>query len=61
MATTVATKTIQIKCINKSDRPNPHERITHVGGYEDKRWKITQQEAIRYIESEEWRFWVKPT
>ena len=27
-------KTIQIKCINKSDRPNPHERILNVGGLE---------------------------
>jgi hypothetical protein len=60
MTTTVATKTIQIKCINKSDRMNPHERITHVGGYEDKQWKITQEEAIAYIENKEWRFWVKP-
>lgn len=58
--TTTATKTCQIKCINKSDRTNPHERITHVGGYETKPWKITQEEAIAYIETREWRFWVKP-
>jgi Protein of unknown function (DUF3892) len=60
MATTTATKTCEIKCINKQDRPNPHARITHVGGYETERWKITQQAAIEYIESEEWKFWVKP-
>jgi hypothetical protein len=62
MATTTTTKTqtIQIKCINKSDRMNPHERITHVGGFSDKQWKITQQEAIDYIERGEWKFWVKP-
>ena len=53
-------KTCQIKCITKRDRPNPHERITHVGGYETSSWKLTQQEAINYIESGEWRFWVKP-
>src|SRR5687767_4773655 len=58
MATTTATKTVQIKCINKAYRYNPHERITHVGGYEDKRWKITQQDAISFIENGEWKFWV---
>ncbi|CCE03032.1 DUF3892 domain-containing protein [Bradyrhizobium sp. STM 3809] len=60
MATIAKTKTCEIKCINKSDRFNPHERITHVGGYEDRPWKITQETAIALIESEEWQFWVKP-
>jgi hypothetical protein len=60
MATTTATKTCQIKCINKSERFNPHERITHVGGYQDTPWKLAQEQAIAYIESGEWKFWVKP-
>ena len=51
-------QTIQIKCINKSDRYNPWERITHVGGLTDKQWKITQAAAISHIESGEWRFYV---
>ena len=54
----MAAKVVQIKCINKRDRPNPHERITHVGGYESSQWKITQQEAIQYIERGEWNFYV---
>jgi hypothetical protein len=33
MTTPTETKTCQIKCINKSDRFNPHERITNIGGY----------------------------
>lgn len=60
MATTVAIKTAQIECINKSDRFDPHERITHVGGSQPDRWKITQEQAIALIENGEWRFWVKP-
>ena len=56
----MAKNTAQIKCINKSDRENPWERITHVGGFTDKQWKITQSEAIQFIESGEWEFWVKP-
>lgn len=62
MATTteVATKTIQIQCINKLDRPNPHERIKAVGGSQNGGWKISQQTAIDYIERNEWKFFVKP-
>ena len=57
---TLATKlqTAEIKCINKRDRPNPHERITHVGGYGTSRWRITREEAIGMIERKEWNFYV---
>jgi hypothetical protein len=62
MATTAATatKTTQIQCINKRDRPNPHERITHIGGAQNGGWKITQEQAINFIERKEWAFWVQP-
>ncbi len=50
---------IQIQCINKSDRYNPHERITHVGGIQNgDRWRLTEDEAIAGIESGKWSFYV---
>jgi hypothetical protein len=50
----------EVLCINKSDRYNPHERITHIGGINDDRtrWKITQEKAIEGIESGTWSFYV---
>jgi len=51
---------LRIDCINKTERYNPHERISHVGGVnpgQTTRWKITQAQAISYIESKEHTFY----
>jgi len=50
----------QVLCITKSDRFNPHERITHIGGAnaDKSRWRITQEKAIEGIESGKWAFYV---
>lgn len=52
--------TARIRCVNKSDRYNPHERITHVGGSNDdgSLWRISQGQAIEGIEDGRWRFFV---
>lgn len=51
--------TAQIKCISRTERMNPHERLTHVGGYRDSQWKITLQDAIGKIERGECAFVVQ--
>jgi hypothetical protein len=50
---------VEIKCINKSDRSNAHERIRNVGGVngDGSRWRLTEDEAIAGIKSGKWKFW----
>ena len=50
----------EVKCINKTDRPNPHERIRAIGGVnsDGTNWKLSQQDAIRGIEDGKWSFYV---
>ena len=51
---------VEIKCINKSDRSNPHERILSIGGTnpDGTRWKFSQQQAIKHIEDGTYNFYV---
>ena len=45
----------QVLCINKRNRADPHERITHIGG---RGWKLTQRQAIGAIEEDPRAFYV---
>ena len=51
---------IEIMCINKTNRIDPHERIQYVGGINsDKtRWKLSVDQAIAGIREGEWAFHV---
>jgi hypothetical protein len=50
----------EIRCINKSDRYNAHERIINIGGlnYDQTTWKISVSEAIKGIKNGTWEFYV---
>jgi hypothetical protein len=51
---------VRITCINKNDRNNPYERITHIGGVnaDGSKWKMTQQDAIKAINEGKFTFHV---
>ena len=52
---------VEIRCINKSDSSNPHERILHIGGVnaDGTRWKLSHTEAIHCIIQDTHLFYVK--
>lgn len=56
----MAAQSVQIHCINKTPRNDPHDRISHVGGWNaDKtRWKMTQPAAVAAAEAGTYRFFV---
>jgi hypothetical protein len=55
-----ATLTLQIRCINKTDRMNSHERIKSIGGLnsDNSRWKLSLNDAIAGIKHGTYKFWV---
>lgn len=50
----------EIKCINKSNRYNIHERILSIGGikHDGTAWKLSLDKAIKGIEDGTWVFYV---
>jgi hypothetical protein len=51
----------RVSCIRKSERYNPWERITDIGGTnsDGSRWRLPQQDAIKGIETRQWSFFVQ--
>lgn len=51
---------IEVRCINKTDRMNAHERIRNIGGLnaDGTRWLLSVPEAIAGIRAEKWSFYV---
>jgi len=51
---------VQVLCINKTNRLNPHERISHIGGvHGGKQWKLSEADAIQGIKKGQWAFFTQ--
>ncbi len=55
---------VEIDCINKNDRFNPYEAITHVGGpnptsAKNPRWKLPMRKAAEGSRDGKWDFFVR--
>ena len=47
---------LQVTCINKKDRSNTHESITHLGGAG---WRYTREQVVNYIEQRTHTFYTQ--
>jgi Protein of unknown function (DUF3892) len=52
---------VEISCITKANRTDPHERISYVGGVNDNnsRWILSLDQAIAGIETDKYTFWTR--
>jgi hypothetical protein len=49
---------VQVKCINKRNRPGPHERIQNIGGVnpDGARWKWSEEKALSEMHAGRYTF-----
>lgn len=52
---------VRVDCVNKTNRTDPHERISHIGGANanGSRWKLPERDAIAGIQEGRWDFYVE--
>jgi len=52
---------VEIRCVNKSDHVNPHERILNIGGVSagGTHWKLSQTEAIHCIIKDTYLYFIR--
>ena len=50
---------VQIKCITRNPRRDPHYPVIEIGGYTDRRWRIGIEDAIEHIADGTWSFYTK--
>jgi hypothetical protein len=48
----------QIKCVTRNPRGEPYHRITDVGGFTDRHWRISVEDAIEHLESGAWELYI---
>lgn len=51
---------IRIRYVTRTDRSDPHERISHIGGaLGDHCWRQTHEQTIREIENGDYQYYVE--
>ena len=52
----VTTCKMQVTCTTKTSHQNPHQSISHIGGYG---WLLTQEQAVQAIFNQQYTFYVR--
>ena len=52
---------LRVRCINKTNRWDPHERIQRIGGVNPNgtRWRLLESQTIQDIKNDKWAFYVE--